>query len=429
MRSSWFPVYRLIGSVLAPIAARRLSSAVDGDPLLQARQAERRGQVPEASGELWIHAASVGEFNAAAPLIRRLANAGRRVLVSTLTHTAAQRVRERFGECESIRHLFAPLDTTACVKRWLDHTRPDRLLLVETEIWPVTLAACRQRGIPVAMVNARVSSRALGRYRRFASLFRAALEEVDPVLCQSEADRDRLAEMGVDPSRMTVTGNLKFDVAPSADASPAVREWASGWSDRPTWIAGSTHAGEEEILARAHRQLLETIPDALLVLVPRHPERSRRSLDTLEAAGLTAAPVEKIKADPRAQAAVVGRMGVLAELYCFGRAAFVGGSLVPGVGGHNLMEAALAGCPVLTGPHTADQQEAADGLTSAGGLVRVDSAAALTEHLKRFISDRPLAERTAANAAAFAESQRGALDRTERALSSWLESQSAAAPH
>lgn len=423
MRSSWFPVYRLIGSVLAPIAARRLFRAVDDDPSLRVRQPERRGHVPEASGELWVHAASVGELNAAEPLIRRLATASRPIVISTLTHTAARRARERFGEHSSIRHLFAPLDTPGCVRRWLDHTRPDRLLLVETEIWPVMLAACRRRGIPVAMVNARVSARALRRYRRFASLFRSALQVVDPVLCQSRADRDRLAALGVDPTRMTVTGNLKFDVAPADAVSPDVQSWAAGWSGRPVWIAGSTHAGEEEILARAHQRLLQSIPDALMVLVPRHPERSGQALEALEAAGIAAGPVDRMEANPGAQAVVVDRMGKLAELYRCGHAAFVGGSLVTGVGGHNLMEAAVAGQPVLTGPHTVDQQEAADGLASVNGLIRVDSARSLTDSLERLLSDRSLAERTAANAAAFAASQRGALARTEQALAGWLEKQ------
>ncbi len=424
MRSLWFPVYRLVGSVLAPVAARRLSRAAAGEPTLIARQRERRGRVPDASGELWIHAASVGELNAAEPLICRLLSAAERpILISTLTHTAALQADLRFADRASVRHLFAPLDTAACVRRWLDHTRPDRLLLVETEIWPVLLNACRRRRIPVAMVNARVSARALGRYRRFAGLFRGALEAVDPVLCQSEADRDRLAELGVGPDRMMVTGNLKFDRAASADPSERVRRWAEGWSGRPTWIAGSTHRGEEDMLAGAQRRLLETEPEALMVVVPRHPERAARVLARLNESGLGACRIERLDEHPRAQAAVVDRMGVLEHLYRLGDAAFVGGSLVPGIGGHNLMEAALAGTPVLTGLHTADQQAAADGLESAEALVRVESGSDLAEALERLFTDRALAGRLAANAAAFAAAQRGALDRTMRVLVPWLEGQ------
>src|SRR6056297_1703013 len=210
MASSWFRVYRFATGALAPFAARRLARAAAGAPELRARQPERCGHVPDAGGEIWIHAASVGELTTAEPLVRALVDRQRRIVLTTLTHTAAEQARRRFADCDAVRHLFAPLDTVASVSRWLDHTRPSALLLVETEIWPVMLDQCRRRSIPVAMVNARISSRAVRRYQRFAGLFRKALAEVDPVLCQDSASRERFGALGVDGNRMTITGNLKF---------------------------------------------------------------------------------------------------------------------------------------------------------------------------------------------------------------------------
>lgn len=421
MRSWWFPVYRVVGSALAPVARRRLTRAAAGDPALVARQAERRGHVPNARDELWVHAASVGELNAAEPLIRRLVDRhGARIVISTMTHTAAARAGERFTGSARVRHVFAPLDTPACVGRWLDHTRPRRLLLVETEIWPVLLEACRRREIPVAMVNARVSRRALGRYRRFAGLFEDALSAVDPVLCQSDADLERLAALGVSRERLAVTGNLKFDLAAPERPSERVRAWTQSWGDRRVWIAGSTHAGEEAIVGRAHARVLEGRPDALVIVVPRHPERAGEARAELQRVGLETCAIDDLKEKPDAQAVVVDRMGVLAELYGCAAAVFVAGSLAPGIGGHNLMEAALAGRPVITGPHLDDQRDAARILSAAGVLDRAATDEALAEAVTRWLDEADEAERIGDQARRTAQAQRGAVAATIERLERWL---------
>lgn len=429
----WSPLYRLVATGLAPLAARRLRAAVADQPDLLARQPERRGHVPEAGGELWIHAASVGELNAVDPLLRALiADGGRRVILTTLTHTGAAEAAARFGACPDVRHLFAPLDTAASVARWLDHTRPNALLLVETEIWPVMLDQCRRRSIPVAMVNARISARAMRRYGRFAGLFRQALAAVDPVLCQDEGSRGHFSALGVDGSRIAVTGNLKFDVDALNPPTDELLAWQRLWTGRPAWVAGSTHAGEELIVARAHRELLRQHPDALAVVVPRHPERGAEAFESLQRAGLAACMIDDWPnmAPNRAeagsnqaggiQAIVVDRMGVLGGLYQLVDACLVCGSLVEGIGGHNLIEPALAGKPILTGIHTVDQQAAAEGLESAEGLVRVYSETALAEQLSKILASPEYARHLAANAGDFARSQRGALERTLKALEPWL---------
>ena len=429
MASSWLRVYRFATGALAPLAARRLARAAAGEPELLARQPERRGHVPEAGGELWIHAASVGELNAAEPLVRALITNRQRIVLTTLTHTAAEQAARRFATCDGVRHLFAPLDTTVSVARWLDHTRPRGLVLVETEIWPVMLEQCRRRSIPVAIVNARISGRAIRRYRWLARLFRQALADVYPILCQDEASRVRFEALGVARNRITVTGNLKFDLSSPTAPTGELLAWQRLWSGRPVWVAGSTHAGEEGIVADAHCRLLQMHRDALLVLVPRHPERGAEALDACKRTGLSACMVEDwpTRAAQRdgdsdgIQAIVVDRMGVLAGLYQLVDACLVCGSLVEGLGGHNLIEPALAGKPILTGPYTTDQQAAADGLESANGLVRVGpEAPTLADALAKIFTQPEYARQLATNASAFARSQRGALDRTLEALAPWL---------
>jgi len=426
----------LATGALAPLAARRLNKAAAGHPALLARQPERRGQVPEAQGELWIHTASVGELNAVEALVRALRDEGHRIVLTTQTHTAALEFKARFGATQNLRHLFAPLDTQRCVNRWLDRTRPRALLLVETEIWPVLLEACRRRSIPVAMVNARISARALKRFLRFTGLFRAALSTIDRVLCQEEAERARFSALGVTCERIEVTGNLKFDAAALRPVNDEMRGWQQRWSGRRTWVAGSTHAGEEDQVGAAHLTLLRRYPDALLVMVPRHPERGTEALAALQRQKLNAWMIDAcsdkdlaktpVNAQLRGaesqpvQAIVVDRMGMLGGLYQIADACFVGGSLIDGIGGHNLLEPALAGKPIVTGIHTADQRAAAEGLEAAGGLVRVDSDTALAVALAKIFDQPEFARQLAANAGVYAGCQRGALDRTLKALNHWL---------
>lgn len=430
MRSLLFPVYRLLAVAFAPLAARRLRRAAVADPALAARQPERRGRVPCAGDELWVHAASVGELNAVEPLLRALLERrDLRVVLSTVTHTAAAGALARFAVEPRLRHLFAPLDTPASVRSWLDHTRPRALVVVETELWPVLLDACRRRGIPVAMVNARMSEKAFRRYRRFAGLFRPAVSGIERLLCQSDADRERFEALGAVPARIDVTGNLKFDVAAPDPPSDEIRAWQRAWSGRPVWVAGSTHARDEDIVGRAQRELVATRPGApanplantLTIVVPRHPERAPDTLARLKRAGLTACRIDELPDHGAAQAVVVDRMGVLGGLYRLADACFVGGSLADGIGGHNLLEPALAGKPVLTGPFTADQQAAADGLAGADGLVRVDSATDLARALAGLLEDPDRAHRLGANARAYAEARRGALARTLERLEPWLQ--------
>lgn len=415
---SWsLAVYRAAAAALAPLAARRLAAAAGQDASLRAAQAERHGEVPWAGGELWIHAASVGEVNAAAPLVRALGQRFR-LLHTSVTATGRQAIERHHGD--AVRRLFLPLDTPGRVARWLDRSAPAGLILVETELWPELLNQCRARSIPVAMVSARLTERSRSRLRRVPGLSRRMLAGIDPVLCQSEADRARFAALGVAPERLAVAGNLKFDADPDPVVPAQVRAWAVHWAARPSWVAGSTHAAEEELLARAHRRVQERFANALLVLVPRHPERATDAMQRLQRAGLRVCRVDALAESPPVDAAVVDRLGVLAGLYRVTHAAVVGGSLAPGVGGHNLLEPALAERAVLAGRWTEAQQEAAVGLREAGVLFEVEDADELAGALIGLLDDPERAAVLGARARRWAQAQTGALRRTLEALRPWL---------
>ncbi len=412
-------VYRALTATLAPLARRRLARQGRALETVAGREGERRGAVPEAADELWLHCASVGELNGAQALIERLlARTDRRLLVSTLTPTAAAIAADRYRGRDRIRSLLAPLDRPSDVGRWLERTRPDRLVLIETELWPELLSGCIRRRIPIAIANARISARAMGRYRRLRGLFAPLLSACGPIACQAAADARRFEQLGAPAGQLVVTGNIKFDPPTAAELPSAVRQRMASLAHRPTWLAGSTHAGEEALIIDAHRQVLKHDPDALLVLVPRHPERAAEARSVAERNGLTVIGLD----DPTSEGQVllVERLGVLAGLYRASDLNFVGGSLVDGIGGHNLIEAAVAGRPVLTGPYTADQAEAAGGLEQARGLVRVNDAAGLAEAIGELLDDADRRARITERAETFLAGQRGALDRTLAVLEGWI---------
>ncbi len=424
MSSFWFQVYRLAVLALAPLALRRLATPVG-------RRGERRGHVPERSGELWLHAASVGEFNAAVGLIERLLKIrpGLHIVVSTITQTAAEEVQRRFvsqagnGAGSRLRHVFAPLDTPRAVHRWLTRTAPVALVLVETELWPEMLTQCKLRDIPVAMVNARLSDRALKRYMRLGGLFRDLVSEIDLVLAQDDVARKNFKRLCVPDERLFVTGNLKHEPARLPEVSPEVCNWQRLWEGRPAWLAGSTHAGEETLLARAQLRILEQHPDALLVVVPRHPERASRAMQALIAGGVNACDIEHWTENSEASAVVIGRMGVLGMLYRCIPVCLVGGSLVPGIGGHNLIEPALASRPVLVGAWVDAQRESAEGLERAGALFRVADAASLSDAVRAWMTEPADAVEAGKRAQAWAQSRKGSLAASLERMLPWLNHQ------
>jgi len=413
-------VYRVLTTAAGPLALLLLRWRAAGPVRLRSRWKERSGRFERAPGKpvIWIHAASVGEVNGVQGLVRTLArrNPEHRVVVSTLTATGRERAENLFGE--QVQTLFAPIDSYARVRRWLDRLDPAMGLIAETELWPELLIACQQRALPLVLVNARLAPRAMRLYRRFRPLFRRALEGVSRVICQTEADARRFAELGVADDRLRVAGNLKFDMPLPADLGEQVRSLRARWGERPAWVAGSTRSGEDALIIDAHRQVLAARADALLVLAPRHPERSDEITQLLNQAGLDWQTIEQAIA-PETRVVVVDRIGALLACYAAASVAFVGGSLVD-IGGHNLIEPAACGKPVIAGPFLHQQAEAADALIAADGLMRVENAQQLAAAVIELWRSPEQALHYGGNALEVVEQGRGSLRRTIRQLEDLL---------
>ncbi|MDX1379892.1 MAG: lipid IV(A) 3-deoxy-D-manno-octulosonic acid transferase [Xanthomonadales bacterium] len=370
-------------------------------------------KTPGTAGAILVHAASLGEVNAAAALLRelRLRLPGRQLQITTVTPAGSARVRELFGD--EAFHVYAPLDLPGAVKRFYDCLGPDLLVIMETEIWPNLFGEAARRGIPIVIANARISPRSLGRYRRLRRFTAQTLEHVSVIGAQSEADAARLREIGALPGRLTVTGNLKFDVRldPGVPGNGAAlrRAWGAG---RPTILGGSTHEGDERPLLQAFRGLLPDFPDALLLLAPRRPERFLRAAQLVRDAGLQVALRSAgLEAPADTQCLLIDSMGELPTFYAACDVAFVGGSLEPH-GGHNVLEAAALARPVLVGPHTFNFADITGGLVEAGAAWRVADAAELEAALRRLLADAGLRERMGAAGRRQVRTGQGALERT-----------------
>jgi 3-deoxy-D-manno-octulosonic-acid transferase len=406
-------LYRIMAWLVAPLAVRRLHRGAGA--ALQARRQERLGRVsPKVTRAIWVHAASVGEVNAVQGLIEALIGRAESpaVLLSTFTISGAERAQALFGD--RVDHCFAPIDSRASVRRWLAAQRPSVGIIAETEIWPELYNQARHMELPLLLVNARLTERSLQRARRFGRLFRQALQGIELALCQSEADAERLQQLGLPQDRSEVTGNLKFDTPLPGDIGPRARELRQQWGERACWVAGSTRPGEETIVMAAHRQLLKHHPQALLVLAPRHPERADELARQAAAAGLSTQRIgETIRPDTRI--VLVDRIGVLMPCYAAAAVAFVGGSLV-NIGGHNLLEPAAIGKAVLAGPHLHQQSDAATALGAAGALIVVDDDHALAAAVDRLWRQPENALALGRQAMAVVESGRGSLRRTLKLL-------------
>ncbi|MCF7223260.1 lipid IV(A) 3-deoxy-D-manno-octulosonic acid transferase [Marilutibacter chinensis] len=328
---------------------------------------------PPAGAELgrrtvWLHAVSVGEVNAAAPVVNALRRArpDLRLLITTITPTGSDRVNALWGG--EVEHVYLPYDLPGAVGRFLAHFRPGVALIMETELWPNLLFGSRDRDIPTYILNARLSERSLRGYRVLAPLVSRALRTVSRVAAQSQADADRFIRLGARADQVIRTGNLKFDVPLPDDIGSFAAECRARLGGRPAWIAASTHEDEEAAVLAMHRRLRERHPGLLLIWAPRHPERFRVVAELARMAGMQVATRSRAGwpgADD--DVFVVDTLGELIRFYACADIAFVGGSLQP-VGGHNLLEPAAAGTAIVTGPHLHNFAEIRRLFTEAGAL-------------------------------------------------------------
>lgn len=363
-------------------------------------------------GSIWIHAVSVGEVQAAIPLVRALARrfSDRPILMTTVTPTGAARVRSVFGE--SVHHCYIPFETPSAVQNFFNATKPELALIMETEIWPNLYHACGKRKIPLVLVSARISPKSVKSYQKLLPLFRETLSYGIVIAAQSETDAERFRSLGARPERTQVTGNIKFDIeidAGLADRGKALREKYFG--DRPVWIAASTHNREEELVLEAHGQVRKLFPDALLVLVPRHPERFDTVRQLLQRQGMDFVSRTDNTPVPADIAVFLGdTMGEVPLFYSAADVAFVGGTLVP-IGGHNLLEPAALGLPVVAGPHLFNTQEIADMFIHVGALTLAGDGVELASAVTGLLQDGAKAQELGESGRRIVLSNRGALER------------------
>jgi 3-deoxy-D-manno-octulosonic-acid transferase len=378
--------------------------------------AERFGFVrPLPSPSIWLHAVSLGEMSAAAPLVRALHARYPQLPLVLTAATPAGRARARglFGAIADIR--FLPYDTPGSVRRFLERSRPRIAIIMETELWPNLFRECERRAIPVVLASARLSKKSVARYRRFGKLFAGVFTKNVTVAAQSAPDAERFISIGATADQTRAIGNVKFDLGLDAgliEAGEILR--AAYGASRPVWVAGSTHAGEEEQLLDAHALLQAHRPDALLLLAPRHKERFAAVADLLTRRGIRFARRSGMArgAPPMETAAVllVDTMGELTALYASADVAFVGGSLTA-VGGHNLLEPAALGLPVLTGPSHENSKEIALLLLRRGAALQVANAQDLAALLQGLLDDHAERRRIGVIGKDIVESNRGSVER------------------
>jgi 3-deoxy-D-manno-octulosonic-acid transferase len=407
-------LYSLLFILLIPAYLVRLYWRGFKSPAYRERWHERFGLFddPGRQGGIWVHAVSVGEVLAISRLVHQLLERypDTPVLITTATPTGAERVKALFGD--EVEHRYAPIDLPWVVRRFLRAFRPRLLVLVETEIWPNLICHAKQAQVPILLANARLSHRSAQRYHRLAGLTREALRGISIIAPHGEADAERFVTLGARPADVRVTGSIKFDVYLPGSlrerADVMRRDWGG---QRPVWLAASTHEGEDELMLQAHAVVRQQVEDALLVLVPRHPERFERVAQLVQDAGFPL--VRRSEQRPCDETTGVFLGDSMGELTLFMGAsdlAFMGGSLVPH-GGHNILEAAAQGVAVAFGPHMFNFAEISELFLQQQAAVQVGSADELAQLVGKWLSDASERSRIGEVGRDLVERNRGALER------------------
>ncbi len=411
--------YRGLSAAATPIAPMVLANRLKRGKEHPQRIAERRGetQVARPAGPLiWAHGASVGEMLAVIPLVEGLRERNFSVLVTSGTVTSARLAEERLPP--GAIHQFVPLDAPSFTERFLDHWRPNLALLAESDLWPNLIMASTKKGIPLILVNGRLSERSFTRWRYAPATISALLSRFDLCLAQSDDDAERYRELGA--PRLSVTGNLKLDVpAPPVDSGKLAMMRAAV-RERPMIAAASTHAGEEAVIIDAHRRLRQSFPGLLTIIAPRHPERGPGVFEIATAAGLNAlARARGHLPDRGTDVYVADTMGELGLIYRLAPIVFMGGSLVRH-GGQNPIEAAKLGAAILHGPHVWNFSEIYAALDEAGGAAEILDVNRLAVRIGAWLTDAAARKQVANAGLETVEQLGGALKRTLAALEPYL---------
>ena len=407
-------LYSFLLSILLPFIVLRLWLRGFSDRRYRQRWRERFGYVQSQDAPvIWLHAVSVGEVRAASALVQRMMASypQYRWHITTTTPTGAEMAGQLLGD--ALSHSYFPYDIPWFVNRFLGQLRPSLVLIMETEIWPNLFHACRQRQIPLCILNARMSEQSFSRYGKFSRLTQQTLQNASLVTVSSESDRKRFIKLGLDPERINCPGNLKFDIeldqAVLEKAEVLRSKWGAG---RSIWVAGSTHPGEESVVLAAHQQVLKQYPHALLILVPRHPERAEeiaRLCASLELSCVYSS--SSVASIPTCQVVIGDRLGELPLFYAASDVAFVGGSLVLH-GGQNPLEAAVAARPVLSGVSVTNFADVYQKLKQAGAVVTINDSTGLARHIIAWFADPAAAKVVGQTARQVIEYNRGTVKRT-----------------
>lgn len=366
--------------------------------------------VPRAS--IWVHAVSVGEVQAAAPLVKALRRLHPQipVVITTVTPTGAQRVQDLLDG--AVKHCYAPYDLPGSVRRFFNAARPRIAIIIETELWPTLYHECGRRNLPLVLASARISPRSVSKYRWFIKLFREALSHGIVIAAQSQKDAERFRSLGANPNRTEVTGNIKFDFElPERVEEDGTRFRDENAANRPVWVAASTHHDEEEKVLDAHEIVCDSFPAALLILAPRHPERFVQVAALIRKRGFRLVTrSSRKKCDVSTQVYLLDSLGELPVFYAASDIAFVAGSLVP-IGGHNMLEPAALGVPVLTGPYTFNAEDIAELLAEAGATREVGDSGELATEIVSLLSDPTARNLAGESGRRIVQQNRGALAR------------------
>lgn len=421
-------IYTSIFYLLLPFVLLRLLWRSVASPAYAQRWSERFGFFPALTTTkkvVWLHTVSVGEFLAALPLIRCLqADEDIQLMVTTTTPTGSERVRATLGE--SVFHVYAPYDLPDVLMRFLNRVNPSLCLVMETELWPNTLAACAKRNIPALLINGRLSEKSARGYARFGMLTKPMLQHLTSAAIQNSTDAARFIALGLAEQKVIVTGNIKFDLNLGDDLreqAAVLKSQLSNNGQRLVLIAASTHQGEDEIILDAFVQVRASAYDlartAVLVLVPRHPERFERVGQLCTSRGFSAVRRSEHSWNNENTILLGNTMGELMLMFGASDIAFVGGSLVPN-GGHNFIEPAAWGLPLISGEHVFNFAEVANLLTNANALTMVSSAHSLAEEFIRLLGNESIRIEAGSAALQVALDNRGALDKTLVVIADYL---------
>jgi 3-deoxy-D-manno-octulosonic-acid transferase len=413
--------YTLVLTLAAPFLLFGLYKSKPNKPRFGSRWKEHFGLTPKPNSKqrpIWIHAVSVGESIAAIPLIKELKKQSptQPILVTTTTSTGAAQIA-KLGDL--VEHRYMPIDFSFAVKGFLAAVNPQKMLIIETELWPNTLNLVNKAEVPITIVNARLSDKSCANYAKVQPLFNLMHSKLSNVLCQTEADAMRFKQLGVAEKKLEVTGSIKFDIkVPDNEINEADKLKESIGYDRPTWIAASTHEGEDEQILKVHRELLGTYPTAVLILVPRHPERFENVYQLCRQSSFNVTKRTSARCISSDTQIYLGdTMGEMLTLIGASDICFMGGSLIGNkVGGHNLLEPAILGKPSIIGPSYYNFSDITDSLSSCGGVKIVSQSSDISHSLITLFQNPYELAKSGEQAFNFVMSNQGAITKTINSL-------------